>query len=168
MACAARAVDNGDGLLFARRYLLGRGFCSVVGRAGRRHRGFFVRRRRLADGDTDSWFAAQWIVVEQGKADKGNQEQAKQHGKRLGRRKRQPQPALSFHRRLSERRAQIVGRLCHGPPRINRLTIPRRAEEGGGTQAAAAGSEALEPQQKGWPGGRPLHKTTLAGPGTIT
>ena len=43
----------------------------------------FCRGRRLADRDVGDRLAAQRIVVEDGKADEGNQEQAEQHGERL-------------------------------------------------------------------------------------
>ena len=41
------------------------------------------------------------------------------NGKRLQTGERQPEPALWLYRFLSKRRAQIVGRVCHKPPRIS-------------------------------------------------
>ena len=82
--------------------------------------GVFSSPGVASDRDAGHRFAAQRIVVEQGKAGKSRQKQAEQHGKRLDSGKRQPKPALAAHVFLSKRGAQIVGRLCHGTPRINR------------------------------------------------
>ena len=79
-----------------------------------------VRRRRLAQGDVRDRLAAKGIVREQGDGGKADQEQAEQHGQRLHRGERQPKPALLALGFLSERRAQLVGRFRHEPPRINR------------------------------------------------
>ncbi len=69
----------------------------------------------LADRDMRGRLAAERIVAEDGKAGKGHQEQAEQHGQRLQCRKWQPEPTFPAHRLLSERGAQIVGRLSHEP-----------------------------------------------------
>ena len=67
-----------------------------------------------------SFCAAERIVMEQRETREGSQEQAQQDGERLDPGKRQPEPALSAHSLLSKRSAQIIGRLCHGTPRISR------------------------------------------------
>src|ERR1043166_7792616 len=74
--------------------------------------------RRLAQRDTGDRFAAKRVVGEKGDGEESNQEQAEQHSQRLHRSERQPEPALLALCLLSERRAQIVGRFRHGPPRI--------------------------------------------------
>ncbi len=135
---AARAVDDGDGLLLGGRGLLGRGFRDRLGSARGRRGGFFACLRRLPDGDADDRLAAQRIVIEDGKADESHKEQAEQHRNRLRRRKRQPKSALSSHRLLSKRRAQIVGRLCHAPPRINRADDTTTGQGSGSSTAASA------------------------------
>ena len=138
VALAAGAVDDGDGLLLARCGLLGRGFGAVLGSARGRHGRFFSRGCRLTQRDAGDRLAAERIVAEDGKASEGNQKQAEQHGKRLDSGKRQPKSALPAHRFLSERRAQIVGRLCHGPPRINRADDTTAGQVRGRSSAAAA------------------------------
>ena len=105
-----------------RRGLLGGGFGAGLGGAGGRHGGFFAlvgRRRGRTQRDARDRLAAQWIVAEDGEARKDSQKQAQQDGKCLNTGKRQPETALPARSLLSERRAQIVGRLCHGAPRIN-------------------------------------------------
>jgi hypothetical protein len=62
--------------------------------------------------------AAERILVEDGEAGKGDQEQAEQHGERLHGRERQPQPAFPARLVLSERGAQIIGRFSHARSRI--------------------------------------------------
>ena len=127
LALAAGAVDDGDGLVVSAWSLPGRGLRSLIGLAGGRSRLLFVRRQGLAQCDLRDGFAAQRIVGEEGDGREGDQEQAEQHGQGLHRGERQPKPALLALRFLSERRAQFVGRFRHEPPRINLLTIARRA-----------------------------------------
>ena len=132
MARPARSVDDGHRLVLGRRGLLGRRFHRRFGRM--RDRGsLLIGNGRLAQRNVGNRLAAKWIVVEQSDADEGDQEQPEQHGERLHRRKRQPEPALLTPRLLTERRAQFISRLCHGPPRISRATIARggRFQRGG-------------------------------------
>ena len=119
----------------------------------------FVRGRGLAQRDTRDRLAAQRIVVEQGDAEEGDQKQAEQHRERLHGRERQPVPALLTRRLLSERRAQFVGRLCHGSPRINCATIPRCGRFRRGPAVVKAQvrlADARSHKQKGRPEGRPF------------
>ena len=84
--------------------------------------GFFARVGRRGwrtQRDARDRLAAQRIVAEDGEARKDSQKQAQQDGKCLSTGKRQPETALPARRLLSERCAQIVGRLCHRSPRIN-------------------------------------------------
>src|SRR6476646_10132271 len=104
---AARAVDNGDGLLVGRGGLLGWGFCNRLGSVWRRGGNFLSRGRGLTQGDMRDRLAAERIVVEDGNTHKGDQKQAQQHRKRLRTGKQQPVSALPAHLVLSERRAQI-------------------------------------------------------------
>ena len=93
MARPARAVDDGHGLVLGRRGLLGRRFRRRFGRM--RGRGsLLIGDGRLAQRNVGDRLAAKRIVVEQSEADEGDQEQPEQHGERLHRRKRQPEPAL--------------------------------------------------------------------------
>ena len=124
LALAAGAVDDGDGLLLGGRGLPGCGFGAGLGGAGSGHGGFLALVRGAAGRakrDARDRLAAQRIVAEDGEAGEDSQKQAQQNGKCLDTGKRQPETALPARRLLSERRAQIVGRLCHGAPRINRL-----------------------------------------------
>ena len=110
---------------------------SVV--AGRRSGGLLVRAGGLAQGDMRDRLAAKGIVGEQGDGGKADQEQAEQHGQRLHGGERQPESALLALGFLSERRAQLVGRFRHEPPRINRaedttmgrIRAPRRRAKAG-------------------------------------
>ena len=71
-------------LLLGRRGLPGARISQPARRApdagGRR---LFVRCRGLAQRDPRDRLAAEWIVVEQGEAEKDDQKQAEQHGQRL-------------------------------------------------------------------------------------
>ena len=118
--------------------------------------GFIRTGAGLTQHDARRRLAAERIVLEESKAGKDHQEQAKHHGKRLQTGERQPEPALWAYRFLSKRRAQIVGRVCHKPPRItgaedttagqkrgsSRRLVPHRAagrrasNEKGGPKAA--------------------------------
>jgi hypothetical protein len=95
--------------------------------------------------------------VENGKAQECNQKQAEQHRQRLESRKRQPESALPARRLLSERRAQIVGRLCHGFPRISRADDTTAGQDRGrpalrhNRESTACGEETESPSKKGGP-----------------
>ena len=132
---------------------------------------------RLAQGDMRDRLAAKGIVGEQGDGGKADQEQAEQHGQRLHRGERQPEPALLALGFLSERCAQLVGRFRHEPPRINRdedttmgrirapatrakAAIRDAAEAASGKRDwfAGASKRIWNRQQKGRPEGRPFHR----------
>jgi hypothetical protein len=100
--------------VLAARGLLGGRFRAVIGDAGRGG-GLLVTPVLLPDRDAHDRFAAERIVAEYGKAGIDHEEQAEQHGQRLHRGKRQPEPTFPAHGFLSERGTQIVGRLSHEP-----------------------------------------------------
>ena len=85
LARAARAVDDGDGLLLGRCGLLGGGSCSRLGmrRMLPPRRAFRPAAGGLAQRDARDRLAAERIVVEHGDAEEGDQKQAEQHRQRL-------------------------------------------------------------------------------------
>src|SRR2546429_9800160 len=102
--------------------------------------GVFIRTGAgLAKHDARRRLAAERIVLEESKAGKDHQEQAKHHGKRLQTGERQPEPALWAYRFLSKRRAQIVGRVCHKPPRITGADDTTAGQKRGGSKGLARG-----------------------------
>ena len=123
MARAARAVDDGDGLVARRRRLLAAcGFRRRLGSAG-------CDRGSASRPATVAWRSAicaigsppSGLSLKMAKPAKATRNRPSTHGERLqspvnGSRNRR----FRAHRLLSERRAQIVGRLCHGSPRISR------------------------------------------------
>ena len=165
VACPAGAVDDGDGLLLARRGVPGLGFGAVFGR-GRGGGLFFLRRFRRTDRDAGDRLAAERIVVEDGEANEGNQEQAQQHREQLHSGKWQPIAASPARGRLPKRRAQIVGRLCHGPfpnQSGDDTTAGRGARQirvhPEAAQGRLSGAFGRNIQQKGRPEGRPFRKS---------
>jgi len=89
-----------------------------------------------ADRNSGDRLAAQRIVVEQRKADEGNQKQAKQNGECLDQRKRQPEPALSAHRLLSEPACSVVAVSAMDLPEYNRADDTTAGQRGSRSSAA--------------------------------
>src|SRR6185437_8929963 len=104
-------------------------------------------------GNAHRRFAAQRIVVEDGKAGKRDQKQAKQRGDRLEHCERQPETALFVSSFLSERGAQFVGRLCHGSSRISPVNDTTAGQPCGIAKGRGLGGAR---QQKGRPKGPPF------------
>ena len=113
---------------------------------GRAAASFSSAGLRRPDRNPRHRFAAQRIVVEEGEAGEGHQKQAEQDGERLDSGKRQPEPALSAHRLLSKRSAQIIGRLCHRTPQINRADDTTARQDRGSRGTLASQSTRLTPQ----------------------
>jgi len=89
-------------------------FRTMLGKARRHRGGLLVALAVLVDRDVRNRLAAERIVAKNGKTGERRDEQAEQQGERLQCRKRQPEPTLALRCRfLSERGAQIVGRLSH-------------------------------------------------------
>ena len=142
-----------------RRGLLGGGFGAGFGGAGSAVADFSpaLGAAGWTKRDARDRLAAQRIVVEDGKAGEDDQKQAQQHGKCLDTGKRQPETALPARRLLSERCAQIVGRLCHGAPRINRAD-DTTAGQGRGRYATREPGEMRSGTPRNAIGRRPFSK----------
>ncbi len=105
------------------------------------------------------------LSLKMAKPAKANQKQAQQHGQRLDSGKGQPISALLARLLLSERSAQIVGRLCHGPPRISRSDDTTAGQARGRSSAASASQKpALRraPEQNGSPSKKGGPKAALS------
>ena len=117
LALAAGAVDDGDGLLIRGRALFGGGF-RAPSRAGGSARGFFRTGRGLTQHDPRRRLAAERIVAKE--------RDSRQRRPETGQAPRPaPADAVNGSRKrrflrtgfLSERRAQLVGRFRHEPPK---------------------------------------------------
>ena len=115
---------------------------TVIGEARSDRGGLLVALAGLLDSDVRDRLAAERIVAKDGKPGERRQEQAKQHGQRLQCRKRQSQPTLAARCRfLSERGAQIVGRLSHELFFRISAADDTTAGRGGGPRRSPQGAE---------------------------
>src|SRR5205085_2790329 len=130
-------------------------FLAVAGR-GRLLVAGLVCGGGLADREPRHRLAAERILVEDGEAGKGDQEQAEHDREHLYGRERQPQPAFPARRVLSERGAQIIGRFSHARSRIthNDDTTPR-------SSGGRPGLPHQSSKQKGGSGSRPFSTNRL-------
>jgi len=94
------------------------------------------------DRDVRDRLAAERIVAKDGKTGERRDEQAEQQRERLQCRKRQPEPTLALRCRfLSERGAQIVGRLSHELFFRISAADDTTAGRGGGPRRSPQGAE---------------------------
>ena len=144
LALAAGAVDDGDGLVVAARLRMR---ISPAVRLPEAAAGGF-RPPPGSQRDTRDRLAAERIVGEKRDGEEGDQEQPEQHSQRLHRSEGQPKPALPALRLLSERRAQIVGRFRHGPPRITGADDTTAGQDHGNSAAIGLKPHAFTPPSK--------------------